>query len=90
MHATWSTIAAYVSRYRGVLLGAILSAAAVAVTLDPSASLARSGLRFALWFALAATAIAVGLVGAVAISELRAGRARMPRAVVRPGIRRRD
>jgi hypothetical protein len=80
---TWSTTARYLSRYRGPLLGGIGSAVAVAMTLDPSAGLATSSIRFAFWFAMVATLLAVGLTSALTIAEYRAARPMLPKAVAR-------
>jgi hypothetical protein len=80
---TWSTAARYLSRYRGVLLGGIGSAVAVAMTVDPSTGLLSSGIRFAFWFAMVATLLAVGLTGVLTIAEYRASRPLLPKAVVR-------
>lgn len=83
MNDTWSTAAHYLSRYRGALLGGIGSAVAVAMTLDPSAGLAASSFRFAFWFAMIATALAVTLTGVLSLAEYRASRPALPRAVLR-------
>lgn len=83
MNETWSTAAQYVSRYRGALLGGIGSAVAVAMTLDPSTGLASSSVRFAFWFAMVATLLAIMLTGVLTIAEYRASRPSLPRAVVR-------
>ncbi|HSD86517.1 MAG TPA: hypothetical protein VLB44_03345 [Kofleriaceae bacterium] len=83
MNETWSALAHYVSRYRGALLGGIGSAAAVALTLDPAASIARSSVRFALWFAIVATILAVLLTATLSVAEYRASRPNLPRATAR-------
>jgi asparagine N-glycosylation enzyme membrane subunit Stt3 len=83
VNESWSTCARYLARYRGALLGGIGSAVAVAMTLDPSTGLASSGIRFAFWFAMVATLLAIGLTCALEIAEYRASRPTLPRAVVR-------
>jgi hypothetical protein len=83
VNASWSLAARYLSRYRGALLGGIGSAAAVALTLDPAASAASSSIRFAFWFAMSATVIAIGLTTAITIAEYKASRPVLPRAIVR-------
>lgn len=83
MNETWSTAAQYVSRYRGALLGGIGSAVAVAMTLDPSTGLASSSVRFAFWFAMVATLLAIMLTAVLTIAEYRAARPSLPKAVVR-------
>ncbi len=83
MNESWSLAARYLSRYRGPLLGGIGSAAAVALTLDPSASVASSSIRFAFWFAMAATVCAIGLTTALTVAEHRAMRPALPRAIAR-------
>lgn len=83
MNETWTTAAHYLSRYRGALLGGIGSAVAVAMTLDPSTGLASSSIRFAFWFAMVATVLAVALTGVLTVAEYRASRPSLPRAVVR-------
>ena len=83
MNESWSTAAHYLSRYRGALLGGVGSAVAVALTLDPSTGLASSSIRFAFWFAMAATLLAIGLTTFLTIAEYRASRPTLPRAVVR-------
>lgn len=83
MNDSWSTAAHYLSRYRGALLGGVGSAVAVALTLDPSTGLASSSIRFAFWFAMAATLLAIGLTMFLTIAEYRASRPSLPRAVVR-------
>ena len=83
MNDTWSTAAHYVSRYRGALLGGIGSAVAVAMTIDPSTGLASSSIRFAFWFAMVATALAVALTGVLTIAEYRASRPALPKAIAR-------
>jgi hypothetical protein len=79
----WSAAAHYLGRYRGALLGGIGSAVAVAMTLDPSTGLASSSIRFAFWFAMVATFLAVALTGVLSIAEHRASRPSLPRAIVR-------
>jgi hypothetical protein len=59
------------------------SAVAVALTLDPSTGLASSGVRFAFWFSMTATLLAVTLTGVLTIAEYRASRPQLPKAVVR-------
>lgn len=76
-------IARYVGRYRGVLFGGIGSAIAVAATTDPSAGLVRSSVGFAMWFMLAATALAVGLTALHSIATHLASRSLLPRAIIR-------
>lgn len=83
MNETWATAARYLSRYRGALLGGIGSAVAVAITLDPRASIAHSSIRFAFWFAMVATLLAVGLTALLSVAEYRASRVVVPRAVAR-------
>lgn len=80
---SWALAARYLSRYRGALLGGIGSAAAVALTLDPSATVASSSIRFAFWFAMAATVLAVGLTTALTVAEYKASRPVLPRAKAR-------
>jgi len=80
VNESWGLAARYLSRYRGALLGGIGSAAAVALTLDPSANVASSSIRFAFWFAMAATVLAVGLTTALTIAEHRAAQPALPRA----------
>ena len=80
----WRAVSQYVSRYRGALLGGIGSAAAVALTLDPSLSIAHSSIRFAMWFAITATVLAVLLTATISIAEYRAARPNLPRAIARP------
>jgi hypothetical protein len=80
---TWSAVAHYLSRYRGALLGGVGSAVAVAMTLDPSTGLASSSIRFAFWFAMIATALAVTLTGVLSLAEYRASRPTLPRAIAR-------
>ena len=84
MHSPWSDLARNISRYRGSLLGGIASAAAVALTLDPSRTVAQSSVRFALFFAVIATFLAVILTAIVSIAEYRASRPVLPKAVARP------
>lgn len=83
VNETWAAIARYVSRYRGALLGGIGSSVAVALTLDPRASIATSSIRFAIWFAMVATLLAIGLTTVLAIAEYRASRIHVPRAIAR-------
>ena len=83
MNEVWSTAAHYLSRYRGALLGGVGSAVAVAMTVDPSTGLASSSVRFAFWFAMVATLLAVALTGVLTIAEYRASRPTLPKAVVR-------
>ncbi|HEX5063826.1 MAG TPA: hypothetical protein VFV99_30815 [Kofleriaceae bacterium] len=64
------------------------SAVAVAMTLDPSTGLASSSIRFAFWFAMIATLLAVALTGVLTIAEYRAARPSLPKAVARSGPRR--
>lgn len=80
MNESWALAARYLSRYRGALLGGIGSAAAVALTMDPSANIASSSIRFAFWFAMAATVLAVGLTTALTIAEHKAAQPVLPRA----------
>lgn len=82
MNETWSATARYLSRYRGALLGGIGSAVAVALTIDPSTGIASSSVRFAFWFAMVATALAVALTGVLTIAEYRASRPALPKATV--------
>ena len=79
----WSAAAQYITRYRGALLGGTGSAVAVAMTLDPSTGLASSSIRFAFWFAMVATLLAVGLTGVLTIAEYRASRPNLPKAIAR-------
>jgi len=88
VNETWSTAAHYLSRYRGALLGGVGSAMAVAMTLDPSTGLASSSIRFAFWFAMIATLLAVALTGVLTIAEYRAARPSLPKAVARSADRR--
>ena len=83
MNETWSAAAHYLSRYRGALLGGIGSAVAVAMTLDPSTGMASSSVRFAFWFAMVATLLAIMLTGVLTIAEYRASRPLLPKAVAR-------
>lgn len=83
VNETWATAARYLSRYRGALLGGIGSAAAVALTLDPRLGIASSSIRFAFWFAMVATLLAIGLTTALTIAEYRASRPYLPRATAR-------
>lgn len=80
---SWVTASRYLSRYRGALLGGIGSAAAVALTLDPSTTVASSSVRFAFWFAASAAVLAVGLTTALTVAEYKASRPALPRAQVR-------
>ena len=84
---SWALAARYLARYRGALLGGIGSAAAVALTLDPAAGVATSSIRFAFWFAMAATVCAVGLTTALTVAEHRAARPALPRAIARKPVR---
>jgi hypothetical protein len=79
----WVVTARYLSRYRGALLGGIGSAVAVAMTLDPSLGIAGSSIRFAFWFAMVATLLAVGLTAVLMVAEYRASRPVLPKAVIR-------
>lgn len=81
MNDTWSVVARLIARYRGVLMGGIGSAIAVAATLDPAHGLARSSIRFALWFALVSVVLAVLLTAAMMIAERLAARPVVPRAI---------
>jgi hypothetical protein len=83
VNSSWVTAGRYLSRYRGALLGGIGSAAAIALTLEPSSSAASSSIRFAFWFAMAATVCAVGLTTALTVAEINASKPNLPRAVVR-------
>ena len=83
MNEAWSTAAHYLSRYRGALLGGVGSAVAVAMTVDPSTGLASSSVRFAFWFAMVATLLAVALTGVLTVAEYRASLPTLPKAVVR-------
>lgn len=83
MNESWALAARYLSRYRGALLGGIGSAAAVALTLDPSVTIASSSIRFAFWFAMSATVCAVALTTALTIAEYKAARPALPRAKAR-------
>jgi hypothetical protein len=78
---TWSVVARLIARYRGVLAGGIGSAIAVAATLDPAHGLARSSVRFALWFAVVSVLLAIGLTLTMMIAERIAARPLLPRAV---------
>jgi hypothetical protein len=82
VNETWSTAAHYLSRFRGALLGGIGSAVAVAMTIDPSTSIASSSVRFAFWFAMVSTLLAVMLTGVLTIAEYRASRPQLPKAIV--------
>lgn len=91
VNETWATTARYLSRYRGALLGGVGSAVAVALTLDPRAGMASSSIRFAFWFAMVSTLLAVALTTALSIAEYRASRPVLPRAVARkPRMRSRS
>lgn len=83
MNETWSALGQYVKRHRGALLGGIGSAAAVALTLDPSTCVASSSARFAMWFAVSATVLAVALTATISVVEAKAAQPRLPRAVAR-------
>jgi hypothetical protein len=84
VNETLSALALYVKRHRGALLGGIGSAAAVALTLDPSSGIASSSVRYALWFSVSATVLAVALTAAVSVAETRAARPQaLPRAIAR-------
>lgn len=83
MNEIWAITARYLSRYRGALLGGIGSAAAVALTLDPRASVASSSIKFAVSFAMVATLLAIGITTAISIAEYRATRLALPRATAR-------
>jgi hypothetical protein len=83
VNETWSAAAHYIGRYRGALLGGIGSAVAVAMTLDPSTGIASSSIRFAFWFAMVATLLAVMLTGVLSIAEYRASRPALPKASAR-------
>jgi hypothetical protein len=83
VNGIWSTAAHYLSRYRGALLGGVGSAVAVAMTLDPSTGLASSSIRFAFWFAMVATLLAVGLTAVLTLAEYRASRPTLPKAILR-------
>ena len=83
MRETTSLVAYYLARYRGAILGGVGSAVAVALTLDPSTGLASSSLRFAFWFAMVATLLAIALTGALTLAEYRATRPVLPRAIAR-------
>ena len=87
MNESWTLAARYLSRYRGALLGGIGSAAAVALTLDPSAGIGSSSIRFAFWFATAATLCAVALTTALTVAESKAARPALPRAYARKPVR---
>jgi hypothetical protein len=65
------------------LLGGIGSAVAVAMTVDPSTGLASSSIRFAFWFAMVATLLAIALTGVLTIAEYRASRPSLPKAILR-------
>jgi hypothetical protein len=80
---TWTLLMRTLGRFRGAVLAGIACSTAVALTLDPSANLARSSMRFSLWFAIAATTLAVALTAAGTIAELRGARPQLPRAVAR-------
>jgi hypothetical protein len=80
VNESWALAARYLSRYRGALLGGIGSATAVALTMDPQMTIASSSIRFAFWFAMAATVCAVALTTALTIAEHRAARPTLPRA----------
>ena len=83
MNDIWSEVTRLISRFRGALIGGIASAAAVALTLDPSSGLARSSMRFSLWFAIVATTLALPLTVLLTVSEVRAARPQLPRATAR-------
>jgi hypothetical protein len=84
VNETWAATARYLSRYRGALLGGVGSAVAVAMTLDPRLGIASSSIRFAFWFAMVATLLAIGLTTVLSIAEYRASRPHLPRAIARP------
>lgn len=95
MNDSWSVIARLLARYRGVLLGGLGSAIAVAATLDPAAGLARSSLRFALWFAVVSVLLTITLTAALTIAERLAARrpylqprSSLPRAIAANGRKR--
>jgi len=83
VNETWAATAHYLTRYRGALLGGVGSAVAVAMTADPSTGIATSSIRFALWFALVATPLALGLTGVLALAQSRALRPWLPKAILR-------
>jgi hypothetical protein len=83
VNETWAITARYLSRYRGALLGGVGSAAAVALTLDPHATIASSSIRFAVSFAMVATLLAIAITTAISIAEYRASRPELPRATAR-------
>jgi hypothetical protein len=78
-----SALGQYVKRHRGALLGGIGSAAAVALTLDPATGVAGTSVRFAMWFAVSATVIAVAMTAGIAVAEAHAAKPQVPRAVAR-------
>ena len=80
---TSALIARYLSRYRGTLLGGVGSAAAIAVTLDPASTLARSSVAFALAFAAVGTLLMLLMTAMIEIAERLASRPVLPRAIVR-------
>jgi hypothetical protein len=65
------------------VLGGVGSAVAVALTLDPSTGLASSGVRFAFWFSMTSTLLAVLLTGVLSIAEYRSTRPQLPKAIAR-------
>ena len=83
VNSSWVSAARYLSRYRGALLGGIGSAAAVALTLQPSTNTASTSVRFAFWFAMAATVVAVGLTTALTVAEVKASQPALPKATAR-------
>jgi hypothetical protein len=83
MNETWTIVGRQLSRHRGALLGGIGSAAAVAITLDPHASIASSSIKFALAFAMVATLVAIGITTVISIADVLALKPYLPRAIVR-------
>jgi hypothetical protein len=83
VNETWAATARYLSRYRGALLGGVGSAIAVALTLDPRLGIVSSSIRFAFFFAMIATLLAIGLTAVLSIAEYRASRPNVPRAIAR-------
>jgi hypothetical protein len=83
VNSSWVTAARYLFRDRGALLGGIGTAAAVAMTLQPSHNPASSSIRFAFWFAMAATVVAVGITTALTLAEAKASQPALPKATAR-------
>ena len=79
-HRSWL---GYLAHNRSSVVGAIASCAAIAMIFEPHSDLASTSARFALWFAMIATGIAVGLTTLVAVADHQPARHELPRAIVR-------